>query len=75
MNEDAIALIKAHIPSLTDSDEAVIASRVGDLVTLIDADIADLAVRTCACGERVDGFYEYVDHLIGLFGGESHYGG
>lgn len=24
---------------------------------------ADAAIRDCACGERIDGFYEYVDHL------------
>lgn len=29
-------------------------------------DVANLARRTCHCGLRVDGFYEYVEHLLEL---------
>jgi hypothetical protein len=32
---------------------------------------ADLAIRTCSCGQRIDGFYEYVDHLISIFEKEA----
>ena len=75
----AIALIRAHIPSLTLRDEVTITRGAVDLVASAfserEADVADLAVRTCACGKHLDGFYEYVDHLIAVFGGESHYGG
>lgn len=73
-NVAIIATLRRHIPSLTDEDDDTIIARSlwkdgGEI-----ADSADLAVRTCACGVRIDGFYEYVDHLISVFGGESHYG-
>ena len=28
-----------------------------------DADVANLAIRTCLCGARIDGFDEYHAHL------------
>lgn len=53
----AIEVIKAHIPDLTDDDE-------GEIIDNISGDVANLAIRTCACGKPIDGFYEYTDHLI-----------
>lgn len=31
------------------------------------ADAADLAIRTCMCGESIDGFDEYHGHLVKVF--------
>jgi len=64
----AIEVIRQHIPSLSEQDERDINEAAWD------GDAADLALRTCACGVRIDGFYAYVDHLIAVFGGESHIG-
>ena len=68
---DPIALIRAHIPSLTDRakallDEALLAAsgEEGGLA------YEDAAIRECACGVILDGFYAYADHLIELFGGK-----
>jgi hypothetical protein len=61
----AISIIDQHIPSLSDDDEA----DIDDLVTAYSIrldeaiTVADLALRTCHCGKKIDGFYEYVDHL------------
>ena len=61
---DCIAVIDAHIPSLRELDEEEIEIIVGDGGGVIaTADIGDLAIRTCHCGQRIDGFYEYVDHI------------
>lgn len=70
-----IDTIIQHIPSLSDEADAEMDDR---FLKSIDSyseglDFADLAIRTCACGARIDGFYAYVDHLISTFGGESHY--
>ena len=66
-----IKTIQDHIPSLTDRDEhAIVAAILDD-----ESEVADLAQRTCRCGLHIDGFYSYVDHLIAVFGGESHIGG
>jgi hypothetical protein len=79
--QDAIDTINAHIPSLTDANDEEITERVArfsSLIALDDSgytDVADLALRTCACGVPIDGFYQYVDHLVAVFGGESHIGG
>lgn len=54
----AVEIVKAHIPSIGDEDEQDI------IANLFDDDVANLALRTCHCGLRVDGFYEYVGHLI-----------
>lgn len=54
-------VIDAHIPSLTDEDEGLIYERTGRWGE--DVTAADYALRTCHCGQRIDGFYEYVDHL------------
>lgn len=73
--ERVVSTIKQHVPSLTDEDDDTIVARSlwredGEI-----ADSADLAVRTCSCGVKIDGFYAYVDHLIEVFGGESHLAG
>lgn len=66
----ALALIREHIPDLTDEDEA----EIHQLVTAYtfsrlkdDSDLADFAVRHCACDVRIDGFYEYTEHLMNVF--------
>lgn len=55
-----IETIDQHIPSLTDE----INEEMNDAFAVdgID-DWADFAIRRCHCGQRIDGFYEYVDHL------------
>ena len=70
-----IPTIQQHIPSLSDADERVMDGRRAFDGTDYTTDLADLALRTCACGAPIDGYYQYVDHLIAVFGGESHYGG
>lgn len=75
--------ILAHVPSLTDKAEEAINEKVALLVAesfgythaAAEIDTADLAIRECACGVLVDGYYQYVDHLLAVFGGESHIGG
>jgi len=59
--DDCIAIIDAHIPSLTDEDEDLIYERT----TRWDEDVtaADYALRTCHCGQHIDGFYDFVDHI------------
>ena len=53
-------IIKAHIPSITPRIE-----REYDYPLDTDGEyIGD--VRECACGVILDGFYEYVEHLLGL---------
>jgi hypothetical protein len=59
--------IDQHWPSLTDeNDDEITAHRYGE-VDGIETDNADLAIRTCRCGERIDGFDEYVIHLKEVF--------
>lgn len=60
------ALLEAHYPSMTRADEAEIAIRLAR-----GEDAAELALRTCACGKHVDGFYEYVDHLKDVLRGQD----
>ena len=63
----AIEILKAHIPSLTDENEDEIDQlRYGMSGNGQMADNADLAIRTCSCGRRIDGFYEYVNHLASV---------
>lgn len=60
----AAQVIDAHIPSLTEEAEARIEERHADQYDGLDEwDWADFAVRECACGKILDGFYAYVDHL------------
>lgn len=51
-------MIDAHGPYMSDADEAEIIRRVGT-----SDDVADLALRTCRCGRRLDGFDDYFVHL------------
>lgn len=75
-NGEVIEAIHKHIPSLSEMDEQRIYSGISRLLSLDEkADVADLALRTCMCGESIDGYYGYVDHLTAIFGGESHFGG
>ena len=61
---NVLDIIDKHRPFLSDHDEAEIWATLGDLVAIpSDADIADLAKRTCTCGTHIDGFDDYTDHL------------
>jgi hypothetical protein len=60
----ALLIIDQHIPSLSDEDD----DEIDQLRFSVDGsgdmhDNADLAIRTCHCGDKIDGFYGYVDHL------------
>lgn len=62
--DEAVTIINEHIPQLTVEDEQTIdglALQIGRYSEEVTA--ADLAVRTCNCGRKIDGFYDYVDHL------------
>ena len=48
----------AHGPYMSDADEAEIIRRIGET-----DDVAGLALRTCMCGRRLDGFDDYYEHL------------
>ncbi len=54
-----INTLNAHWPSLTDSDE----EKIEELRYDSAADAADLALRTCSCGQAIDGFDDYIFHL------------
>lgn len=56
------ALLRNHTPSLSEGDDAEISSLIPE-VSWGEGDVADLAIRTCSCGTRIDGYYEYIDHL------------
>jgi hypothetical protein len=59
-----VAVIDAHIPSLSDENVEEINLAIFNMAfEEKDADHADLAIRTCHCGARIDGFYDYIDHL------------
>jgi hypothetical protein len=53
-------ILRDHFASVTPDDEHAIV----DLILDDESSAADLARRTCACGVKVDGFYEYLAHLI-----------
>lgn len=57
----ALSVIDEHIPSLAVDDEEVIYDKANTFDP--EFDVAHLALRTCHCGAKIDGFYEYVDHL------------
>jgi hypothetical protein len=57
-----LILLNAHTANLTEWAEEEIETRIRDR-TEGDLDVSYLALRQCACGETIDGFYEYIDHL------------
>jgi hypothetical protein len=59
---DIRAIIDRHGAYLSAADEAEIERRMA-----ADADVADLALRTCRCGARLDGFDAYHAHLVAVF--------
>lgn len=46
---------------MSDTDEAEIIRRIGT-----SHDVAELALRTCLCGRRLEGFDDYYEHLGGV---------
>jgi hypothetical protein len=56
-----LTALDAHGPFMSDADEAEIIRRM-----LESDDVADLALRTCMCGRRLDGFDDYFEHLRGV---------
>jgi hypothetical protein len=70
---NVLDVINNHIPSISDADEVDIADRIQRWMIGADddVDVADLALRTCNCGLRITGFYEYVDHLKAMIEKET----
>ncbi|MBX3032009.1 MAG: hypothetical protein KF809_17835 [Chloroflexi bacterium] len=56
--DELLAVLNGHGPYMSEADEAEI---IGLLAT--SDDVADLAIRTCMCGRRLDGFDDYYEHL------------
>ena len=52
-----LVLLDQHVAFLSEANEAEINAGEWDM------DIADYALRTCSCGERLDGFDGYQAHL------------
>ena len=59
---DVIATLSAHGVYLSDADESELIERFVQF-----DDVAFLALRTCMCGARIDGFDEYWNHLHEVF--------
>ena len=59
---DIEKVLNAHAVYLSDENEDEIIENGGGLITA-GTDAADLAIRTCLCGARIDGFDEYTIHL------------
>ena len=70
-----LEVLEAHGCFMSETDEAEIDELVfkivghGFVFAEPTVDAADLARRTCMCGERFSGFDDYHDHLIALFNG------
>jgi hypothetical protein len=60
---EVLRTLDAHGPFMSDADEEDIIRRVGTT-----DDVADLALRTCMCGRRLDGFDDYFEHLRAVLG-------
>lgn len=60
----ARAVLEAHGVYLSERDEAEILARMAEA-----GDPADVALRTCQCGARIDGFDAYFDHLYEALSG------
>lgn len=63
---DMRSVIERHGPYLSTADETEIERRIA-----ADADVADLALRTCLCGARLDGFDAYHAHLVAVLTAEA----
>lgn len=64
MNDLARDLIKQHIPSITDRIEDLALAQERDPEAFDgDGDYVG-SLRECHCGVIVEGYYEYVDHLL-----------
>jgi ribulose-5-phosphate 4-epimerase/fuculose-1-phosphate aldolase len=55
---DPHAPLESHGPYMSDEDEAEIIRRMVE-----SDDVAELALRTCMCGRRLEGFDDYFEHL------------
>lgn len=53
-----LVTLDEHGPYMSDADEEEIIRRIA-----VTEDVADLALRTCTCGRRLDGFDDYFEHL------------
>ena len=68
-----IWVLKDHYASLSDADETLIELLISDRSMGDEPlDVADLAVRHCQCGQVIDGFYEYTDHLVKMLIGAGY---
>jgi len=55
---EVLSTLDEHGPYMSDTDEAEIIRRIDT-----SDDVADLALRTCMCGRRLEGFDDYFEHL------------
>lgn len=72
-----LTTLRAHFVYMSDSDEDELHVRalqvqLGGVEAVFrgaaaPGDVADLALRTCMCGARIDGFDEYAIHLEAVF--------
>ncbi|MFV2062502.1 MAG: hypothetical protein ACC726_03190 [Chloroflexota bacterium] len=51
-------ILETHAVYLSDANEQELIRRAFET-----DDVADLALRTCRCGARIDGFDAYADHI------------
>lgn len=58
MEGEPFTVLQQHAVFLSDSDEAELIRRAGET-----EDVGELALRTCLCGQRIDGFDAYWEHL------------
>jgi hypothetical protein len=63
---DIALILRDHTASITDEMD-----RDPDLWPKDDEGNYNGDLRVCACGLAVDGFYEYTEHLIAVFGGDT----
>jgi hypothetical protein len=71
---DAIKVIRAHIPSITDDMDEGEEEPWTDLWPRDDMGDYVGDKRVCHCGLVLDGYYEYVEHLIEMLGGKGMVG-
>lgn len=55
---EPLVVLEAHAVFLSEADEAEITGR-----SFESDDVGELALRTCRCGARIDGFDAYWEHL------------